>query len=198
MVSSCMVLTFALETVTVKSDSTSADRTIHLAFGWYRAMNGVAMNTFTIDVTNNITAFASPEEARAAKINNAESFGSAQELAKLRLPGLPAARRQSGTVSPARSPQTSQAREEIHEPQSGCGTHLGGAPALLANVGKPAATPPAKGKPNKDATESKRRHAARAAAKGAEPGAYCVRTPANAAGRAIVCTRSQVPGARTA
>jgi hypothetical protein len=46
-------------------------------------MNGVAMNTFTIDATNNITAFASLEEARAAKINNSESFGSAQELAKL-------------------------------------------------------------------------------------------------------------------
>jgi hypothetical protein len=46
-------------------------------------MNGVAMNTFTIDATNNITAFASLEEARAAKINNAEYFGSAQELAKL-------------------------------------------------------------------------------------------------------------------
>jgi hypothetical protein len=41
------------------------------------------MNTFTIDATNNITAFASLEEARAAKINNAEYFGSAQELAKL-------------------------------------------------------------------------------------------------------------------
>ena len=46
-------------------------------------MNGVAMNTFTIDATNNITAFASLEEARAAKINNAEFFSSAQELAKL-------------------------------------------------------------------------------------------------------------------
>jgi hypothetical protein len=46
-------------------------------------MNGIAMNTFTIDATNNITAFASLEEARAAKINNAEYFGSAQGLAKL-------------------------------------------------------------------------------------------------------------------
>jgi hypothetical protein len=34
------------------------------------------MNTFTIDATNNITAFASLEEARAAKIHNAEYFGS--------------------------------------------------------------------------------------------------------------------------
>jgi hypothetical protein len=38
-------------------------------------MNGVAMNTFTIDASNNITAFASLEEAHAAKINNAEYFG---------------------------------------------------------------------------------------------------------------------------
>src|SRR5712692_142259 len=60
-----------------------ANRTIHLAFGWNRAMNGVAMNTFTIDANHNITAFASLEEARAAKINNAEYFGSSQELAKL-------------------------------------------------------------------------------------------------------------------
>ena len=61
----------------------AVDRRIDLAFGCNRVMNGVAMNTFTIDATNNITAFASLEEARAAKINNAEYFGSAQELAKL-------------------------------------------------------------------------------------------------------------------
>jgi hypothetical protein len=46
-------------------------------------MNGVAMNTFTIDTDNNITAFASLQEARKAKSNQAEYFGSAQELAKL-------------------------------------------------------------------------------------------------------------------
>src|SRR5258706_15306218 len=46
-------------------------------------MNGVAMNTFTIDSKNNITTFASLEEARAAQINDAEYFGSQQELAKL-------------------------------------------------------------------------------------------------------------------
>src|ERR1700689_418593 len=59
------------------------NRTIHLAFGADRAMNGVAMNTFTIDANNNITAFASLDEARAAKIHTAEYFGSSQELAKL-------------------------------------------------------------------------------------------------------------------
>ena len=46
-------------------------------------MNGVAMNTFTIDTNNNIKAFVSPDEARAAKIRNAEYFGCPQELAKL-------------------------------------------------------------------------------------------------------------------
>jgi len=58
-------------------------RRIDLAFGEKRAMNGVAMNTFTIDTNNNITAFASLDEARAAKIHNAEYFGSREELAKL-------------------------------------------------------------------------------------------------------------------
>src|ERR1035437_6258693 len=60
-----------------------ANRTIDLAFGGKRAMNGVAMNTFTIDANNNITAFSSLDEARAAKIHNAEYFGAPQELAKL-------------------------------------------------------------------------------------------------------------------
>jgi hypothetical protein len=41
------------------------------------------MSTFTIDPNNNITAFASLDEARAAQINNAEHFSSSQELAKL-------------------------------------------------------------------------------------------------------------------
>jgi hypothetical protein len=45
------------------------------------------MNTFTIDPNHNITAFASQEHARAAKIHHAEYFGSAQELAKLPVPG---------------------------------------------------------------------------------------------------------------
>jgi hypothetical protein len=49
-----------------------ANRTIDLAFGEKRAVNGVAMNTFAIDANNNITAFASLDEARAAKIHNAE------------------------------------------------------------------------------------------------------------------------------
>jgi Protein of unknown function (DUF3489) len=42
-----------------------------------------AMSTFTIDSANNIAVFASHEEATAAKIDNAEYFGSARELNKL-------------------------------------------------------------------------------------------------------------------
>jgi hypothetical protein len=41
------------------------------------------MTTFTIDSANNIAAFASQDEATAAKINNAEYFGTARELNKL-------------------------------------------------------------------------------------------------------------------
>src|SRR5580658_7032054 len=42
-----------------------------------------AMSTFTIDSGNNIVAFTSQDEATAAKIDNAEYFGSARELNKL-------------------------------------------------------------------------------------------------------------------
>jgi Protein of unknown function (DUF3489) len=41
------------------------------------------MSTFTIDTNNNIAVFASQDEAAAAKINNAEYFGSARELTKV-------------------------------------------------------------------------------------------------------------------
>ena len=41
------------------------------------------MSTFTIDSANNITAFASQQDATAAKIHNAEYFTSARELNKL-------------------------------------------------------------------------------------------------------------------
>ena len=41
------------------------------------------MTTFTIDCDNNITAFASLQEAQAANIAGAEYFGSEEELAQL-------------------------------------------------------------------------------------------------------------------
>ena len=134
-------------------------------------MNGVAMNTFTIDANNNITAFASLEEARAAKINNAEFFGSSQELAKLAA-SWPANRpveiwNSFAGVAPftklkpvKRFTNRKVAVARIWEAVQ----------ALLANVGKQAAhVAPAKGKPKKDAHKGKRRHTARAAAKDTAP-----------------------------
>ena len=128
-------------------------------------MNGVAMNTFTIDATNNITAFASLEEARAAKINNAEYFGSAQELAKLAA-SWPARRpveiwNSFAGVAPftslkpvKRFPNRKASLAEIWKAVQ----------ALLANVGKQAAhVAPAKGKRKKDATKGKRRRTPRVA-----------------------------------
>jgi hypothetical protein len=132
-------------------------------------MNGIATNTFTIDTTNNITAFASLDEARAAKIDDAEYFGSAQELAKL------------AASWPRNRPV------EIWNSFAGVAPFTGLQPvkrftnrkvavariwkavqALLGNVGKQAAhVAPAKGKQKKDAHKGKRRHTARAAAKGA-------------------------------
>ena len=128
-------------------------------------MNGVAMNTFTIDATNNITAFASLEEARAAKINNAEYFGSAQELAKL------------AASWPARRPV------EIWNSFAGVAPFTGLKPvkkfpnrkaamadiwkavqALSAHVAKQAAhAAPAKGKRKKDTPQVKQRRTPRIA-----------------------------------
>jgi len=41
------------------------------------------MNTFTIDTENNITTFATPEEAAPAETAGAQTFGSQQELGEL-------------------------------------------------------------------------------------------------------------------
>src|SRR5579862_7549214 len=132
-------------------------------------MNGVAMNTFTIDANNNITAFASLDEARAAKINNAETFGSAQELAKL-VASWPANRPVEVWNSFAGvAPFTSLKPVKKFTSRKTAATRIWKAvQALLANVGKPAAhVAPAKGKRTKDAQKGKRRHTARAAAKDA-------------------------------
>jgi hypothetical protein len=136
-------------------------------------MNGVAMNTFTIDATNNITAFASPEEARAAKINNAEFFGSSQELAKLAA-SWPANRPVEVWNSFAGvAPFTELKPVKKFTNRKVAVTRIWEAvQALLANVRKQTAqAAPAKGKRNKDAPKGKRRHAARRATKGAAPAA---------------------------
>jgi hypothetical protein len=128
-------------------------------------MNGVAMNTFTIDATNNITAFASLEEARAAKINNAEYFGSAQELTKLAA-SWPARRpveiwNSFAGVAPFTSlkpvkkfPNRKAAVAEIWKAVQ----------ALTANVAKHAAhVAPSKRKPKKNTHKNKRRGTPRVA-----------------------------------
>jgi hypothetical protein len=124
-------------------------------------------------LTQTITSrpFASLDEAKAAKINHAEYFGSSQELAKL-VPSWPANRpievwNSFAGVAPftklkpvKRFTNRKVAVARIWEAVQ----------ALLANVGKQAAhVAPAKGKPNKDAPKGKRRHTTRAAAKETAP-----------------------------
>jgi hypothetical protein len=134
-------------------------------------MNGVAMNTFTIDANNHITAFASLEEAKAAKINHAEYFGSSQELAKL-VASWPANRPVEVWNSFAGvAPFTKLKPVKRFTDRKVAVVRIWEAvQALLANVGKQAAhAAPAKGKPKKDAHKGKRRHTARDAAKDTAP-----------------------------
>jgi uncharacterized protein DUF3489 len=143
------------------------DRIIDLAFGANRAMNGVAMNTFTIDANSNITAFASLDEARAAKIHNAEYFGTSQELAKL-VASWPRNRsveiwNSFAGVAPFTDLKPVKKFTNRKMAVERIWTAI---QVLLANVAKPAANvAPAKGKRKKDAPKSKRRHTGSAAAK---------------------------------
>jgi hypothetical protein len=144
-----------------------ANRTNDLAFGAGRVMNGVAMNTFTIDTNNNITAFASLDEARAAKIHNAEYFGSPQELAKL-VASWPHKRTVEIWNSFAGvAPFTAlKPVKKFTDRKSAVARIWEAVQVLPANVAKPAAhVAPEKGKRNKDAAKSTRRHTAPAAAK---------------------------------
>jgi hypothetical protein len=127
------------------------------------------MNTFTIDTNNNITAFASLDEARAAKIHNAEYFGSPQELAKL-VGSWPRTRPVEIWNSFAGvAPFTALKPVKRFIDRKAAVTRIWDAiQVLLANVAKPAThLAPAKGKRNKDAPKSKRRHTAPATAKDA-------------------------------
>ena len=134
-------------------------------------MNGVAMNTFTIDATNNIAAFASLEEARAAKINNAESFGSAQELAKLAASWTATRTVEIWNSFAGVAPFTKLKPVKKFTNRKVAVTRIWEAvQALSANVVKRAAhVAPSKGKPKKDAQKDKRRPAARVAAKETTP-----------------------------
>jgi hypothetical protein len=149
------------------TESVPDNRTIHLAFGATGAMNGVAMNTFTIDANHNITAFASLDEARVAKIHNAEYFGSSQELAKL-VASWPRTRpveiwNSFAGVAPFTDlkPVKKFTNRKVAVERIWLAIQV-----LLANLAKPVAhVAPAKGKRKKDAPKSKRRHTAPAAAK---------------------------------
>jgi hypothetical protein len=144
-----------------------ARRRIDLAFGAERVMNGVAMNTFTIDANSNITAFASLDEARAAKIHNAEYFGSPQELAKL-VASWPRTRPVEIWNSFAGvAPFTAlKPVKKFTDRKVAVARIWEAVQVLLANVARPATyVAPPKGKRNKDAPRSKRRHTAPAAAK---------------------------------
>jgi hypothetical protein len=127
------------------------------------------MNTFTIDPNNNITAFASLVEARAAKIHHAEYFGSPQELAKL-VGSWPRTRsveiwNSFAGVAPF---TTLKPVKRFTDRKSAVARIWDAIQVLLANVAKPAAhVAPSKGKRNKDAPKSKRPHTAPAAAKDA-------------------------------
>jgi len=145
----------------------SANRTIHLAFAANRAMNGVAMNTFTIDANQNITAFASLEETRAAKINNAEYFGSAQELAKLAASWPRTRPVEIWNSFAGVAPFTSlQPVKRFTNRKVAVARIWKAVQALLATVGKQAAhVAPAQGKRKKDAPKGERRHTPRAAGK---------------------------------
>ena len=125
-------------------------------------MNGVAMNTFTIDTNHNITAFASLEQARAAKILNAEYFGSAQELAKLAASWPRTRPIEIWNSFAGVAPFTSlQPVKRFTNRKVAVARIWKAVQALLANVGKQAAqVGPAKAKRGKEAQQRKGRHTA--------------------------------------
>ena len=142
-------------------------RRIELAFGEKRVMNGVAMNTFTIDTNNNITVFASLDEARAAKIHNAEYLSSSQELAKL-VASWPRNRmveiwNSFAGVAPF---TTLKPVKKFTDRKVAVARIWEAIQVLPANVSKPAAhAAPTDSERKKAAPKSKRRHTVPAAAK---------------------------------
>jgi hypothetical protein len=162
-----MLVKVPLPCVPIVARILRCDRTNDLAFGATGVMNGVAMNTFTIDTNNNITAFASLKEAQAAKIHNAEYFGSPQELAKL-VGSWPRTRpveiwNSFAGVAPF---ATLKPVKRFTDRKAAVTRIWDAIQVLLANVAKPAThVAPAKGKGKKDAPKSRRRHTAPAAAK---------------------------------
>lgn len=128
------------------------------------------MSTFTINPNNNITVFASLDEARAAQINNAEYFGSAQELAKL-VASWPAGRAVEVWNSFAGVAPFDELRpvKKFTNRKAAVARIWKAVQALLASVAQPAAhVAPGKRKGKKGAEQGKRRHTARQGSKKAE------------------------------
>ena len=126
-------------------------------------MNGVAMNTFTIDENSNITAFASLDEARAAKIHNAEYFGSSQELAKLVASWSRTRPVEIWNSFAGVAPFTTLKPVKRFTDRKAAVARIWDAIQVLSpNVAKPAAhVAPAKGKRKNDAPEQATPHSAR-------------------------------------
>jgi hypothetical protein len=143
----------------------AVDRGIDLAFGAGRVMNGVVMNTFTIDANNNITAFASLDDARAANINNAEYFGSSQELAKLVASWSPTRPVEIWNSFAGIAPFTDlKAVKKFTNRKVAVERIWTAIQVLSTNVAKPPThVAPSKGKRNAHAAKGKRRHTAPAA-----------------------------------
>jgi hypothetical protein len=125
------------------------------------------MSTFTIDSANNIAVFASEEEATAAKITNAEYFGTPRELSKL-AGSWPANRlveiwNSFAGVAPF---DNLKSVKKFKDRKVGVARVWDAIQRMLPNIAQPAAdVAPAKGKGGKDATKGKRRDTARPAAK---------------------------------
>jgi hypothetical protein len=130
-------------------------------------MDGVAMNTFTIDSNNNIAVFASPEGATAAQINNAESFTSAKDLNKL-AGSWPAVRLAEVWNSFAGVAPFDNLKpvKKFKDRKVGVARIWEAIQRLLPNVGEQAPDfAPAKAKRDNGAKKGKQRHTARPATK---------------------------------
>jgi hypothetical protein len=125
------------------------------------------MSTFTIDSNNNIAVFASHDEATAAKINDAEFFGTARDLNKL-AGSWPAARlveiwNSFAGVTPF---DNLKPVKKFKDRKAAVARIWEAIQRLVPNVAQQAPdVAPAKGKRDKDAKKSAKRHTARPGAK---------------------------------
>ena len=163
------------------------------------------MTTFTIDETNNITAFASPEEAAATTATPFDSFASQRELTELAaawpaerlvaiwnsLPGVtPVKGIKSVEAAVSRIWARIQALGQAAAPEAAAPKPKANAKAKAG--AKAAKGAPAKGKSDKKATPAKNAPKAKKAAKAREPG-----TPREGSKQAQVVAMLQRKGGAT-